>query len=126
MYLICFRKVLLVSSLKWKGLASMRTANWEKPLYTTSAVSHQVYVHALLVQHLLHVFFQHMVWYAPTSESVWMQRRQKNWLKYTDFTELKKVTIRIYSKCLIYSSLLPMSFKFYCCSFCLIKKGIYS
>ena len=24
-----------------------------------------------------------------------MQRRQKNWLKYTDFTELKKITSRI-------------------------------
>jgi len=25
-----------------------------------------------------------------------MQGRQKNWLKYTDFTELKKITSRIY------------------------------
>jgi len=24
-----------------------------------------------------------------------MQRRQKNWLKYTDFTELKKITSKI-------------------------------
>jgi len=40
-----------------------------------------------------------MVWYGPTSETVWMQRRQKNWLKYTDFsfTELKKITSRFYS-----------------------------
>ena len=35
------------------------------------------------------VFFQYMVWYGPTSETAWMQRKQKNWLKYTDFTELK-------------------------------------
>ena len=48
--------------------------------HTNSAVSRQVYVHALLVQHPYRpsVFFQHMVWYAPTSETAWMQRRQKN------------------------------------------------
>jgi len=27
-----------------------------------------------------------MVWYGPTSETARMQRRQKNWLKYIDFT----------------------------------------
>jgi len=37
------------------------------------------------------VFFQHIVWYGPTSETAWMQRRQKNLLKYTDFIELKKI-----------------------------------
>jgi len=45
-----------------------------------------------MVQHLYSVFFQYMVWYGPTSETAWIQRRQKNWLKYTDFTELKKIT----------------------------------
>jgi len=43
-------------------------------------------------QHLCSVFFQHMVWYGPTSETAWMHRRQKNWLQYTDFTELKTIT----------------------------------
>jgi len=33
-----------------------------------------------------------MVWRGPTSETVWMLRRKKNWLKYNDFTELKKIT----------------------------------
>jgi len=47
---------------------------------------------------------------------------QKNWLKYTDFTELKKITSRIYSNCSNDSSLFFMSFKFRYCSFCLIKK----
>jgi len=28
---------------------------------------------------------------------------QENWLKYTDCAELKKITIRIYSNCSIYS-----------------------
>jgi len=94
--------------------------------HTTSAVSRQVfYVHALLVQHLYSVLFQHVVWYGPTSERVWMQRRQKNWLKYTDFTEPKKIAIRINTNCLNYSFLFK-SFKFCCCSFCLIKKRIYS
>jgi len=50
----------------------MHTADREKPL---------------LVQHLYSEFFQHMIWYSPTSERVWMQRRQKNWLKYTDCAE---------------------------------------
>jgi len=31
------------------------------------------------------VFFQHMVWYGPTSETAWMQRRQKNRLKYSPY-----------------------------------------
>jgi len=38
-----------------------------------------------------------MVWYGPTSETIWMQRMQKIWLKYINFTELKKITTRIYS-----------------------------
>jgi len=46
-----------------------------------------------------------MVWYGPTSETVWMQKRLKNWLKYTDFAELKKITNRIYSNCSNYYSL---------------------
>jgi len=48
--------------------------------HTTSAVSRQVCVHALLAKRLYRpsVFFQHMVWYGPTSETAWMQRRQKN------------------------------------------------
>ena len=66
--------------------------------HTKSAVSRQVYVHALLVQYLYSIFSQYMVWHRPTSETASMQRRQKNWLKYTDFTELKKITSRIHSK----------------------------
>jgi len=73
--------------------------------HTNSAVSRQVYVHALLVQHLYSVLFQHTIWYGPISETAWMQRRQKYYLKYTDFTELKKITNRFYSNCPNYSSL---------------------
>jgi len=39
-----------------------------------------------------------MVLYCPTAETVRIQRRQKSWLKSTDFTEMKKITSRIYSK----------------------------
>ena len=46
---------------------------------------------------------------------------RKKWLKYTEWSELKKITIRIYSYCSIYSSLFFMSFQFRCCSFCLIE-----
>jgi len=67
----------------------MHTADRAKPLlhtfyrFTSSLCS----VHALLVQHLYSEYFQYMVWYGPTSETVWMQRKQKNWFKYTDFAE---------------------------------------
>jgi len=62
-----------------------------------------------------------MVWHSPKSETASMQRRQKNWLKYTDFTELKKVTSRIHSNCSNYSFVFFTFFKFRCCSFCFIK-----
>jgi len=62
-----------------------------------------------------------MLWYGPSSERVWMQRRKKNWLKYTDFTEPKKITRRIYSNCSNYSSLFFKPTKFHCFPFCFIK-----
>ena len=57
----------------------MRTAHRENHSHTNSAVSRQVYVDALLVQHLYKpsVFFQHMIWYSPILKTVWMERRQK-------------------------------------------------
>jgi len=103
---------------------SLHIADREKPLphkicrFTPSLCS----LHALLVQHLYCEFFQHMVWNGPTSETVWIQRRQKNWLKYTDFTELKKITSRVYSNCTNYSSLFSILSNFRCCSFCFNKK----
>jgi len=72
----------------------------------TPTVSCQVCVHVLLVQHLYSVFFQLSVWYGPTSEPGWVQRRHKYWSKYADFMELKKITSRIYSNCSNYSSFL--------------------
>ena len=48
--------------------------------------------------------------------------KAENWLKYTDFTELKKIPSRIYSHCSNHSSLFFKSFKFNCCSFYSIKK----
>ena len=75
--------------------------------HANSAVSRHVYVHALLVQHhesiIFLIFFSYIIifstygifniWDVPTSETDWMQRRQKKfWLKYTDFAELKKIT----------------------------------
>ena len=106
-----FRNVLLVSSLligkAWQACAQQTEKNHS---HTNSAVSRQVYVHALLVQHLWSVFFQYMIWYGPTSETVWMQRRQKNWLKYIDCAERKKITIGIYWN-------RSKSFKSCCCSF---------
>jgi len=59
---LCFRKVLLVSSLQSGKAWQQRAQQTEKShSHTNSAVSHQIYVHALLVQHLYSVFFQHMV-----------------------------------------------------------------
>jgi len=74
----------------------------KKHSHTNSAVSRDVYVHPLLVQHLWSVFLHYMIWYGPKSENVYMQERQKNWLKYTNCAELKNLTIRIYSDCSIY------------------------
>jgi len=37
---------------KWQNLARMSTANRESLSHTNSAVSREVYVHALIVQHL--------------------------------------------------------------------------
>jgi len=51
-------------------------------------------------------------------------RGQNSWLKYTDCAELKKITIRIYLNCLIYSYLFCKYFKFRCCSFRLIEKKL--
>jgi len=115
--------VLLVNSLQSGKAWQERAQQTEKShSHTNCAVSRQVYVHTLLVRHLHSAFFLCMVWYGPTSETVWMQRRQKNWLKYTDFAELKKITSKIYSNCSNYSSLFFKSFKYRWCSFCFIKK----
>ena len=78
-----FANVLLVSSLlsgkAWQVCAQQTEKNHS---HTNSAISRQVYVHALLVQHLYSVFFcQYMVWYVSKSEKI-QWRKQKNWLKY--------------------------------------------
>jgi len=49
---------------------------------------------------------------AEKAERLVVQRRQKDWLKHTDFPEIKTTTISIYSNCLNYSSLFYRSFKF--------------
>ena len=51
-----------------------------------------------------------------------MQRRQKNWLKYTDFTELKKITIRIYSDCSNAISCFSSHFNFVAVRFVSLRK----
>jgi len=53
-------------------------------------------------------------------QRVWMQRRQKNWLKYTDFTDLKKITSKLLKLFELFFYF--KSFKFRCSSFCFIKK----
>jgi len=46
----------------------MHTANSENHSHPNSAVSCQVYVRALIIQHLQGVFFKHMIWCGPKSE----------------------------------------------------------
>jgi len=72
---------------KWLGWQECAQQTEKSHSHANSAVSCQGYVCALLVQHLCRpsVFFQHMVWHGPTSETAWMQRRKKNWLKKNDF-----------------------------------------
>jgi len=102
---LCFRKALLVNSPQSGKVWQACTQQTEKShSHANSVVSRQVY--ALLGQHLYSDFFQLMVLYGPTSETVRIQRRQKSWLKSTYFTELKKTTSRIYSNCSNYYSYL--------------------
>jgi len=75
---LCFRKVLLVSSLlSGKARQACAQKTEKNHSHTNSAVSCRVYVHALLVQHLWSVIFSilYMIWYGPNSENVYMQRR---------------------------------------------------
>jgi len=59
-----------------------------KATHTQTLQFQVTFMHVLLVQHLQSVFFQHIFWYGPTADTACVQRRQKNWLKYTGFTEL--------------------------------------
>jgi len=63
-----------------------------------------------------------MVWYSSNIRISFSAEKAENLIKYTDFTELKKITSRIYSNCSNYSSLILKSFKFRYCSFYFIKK----
>jgi len=104
----------------------MRTANRERslPHKLCSFSSSLCIFPASSASTVYSVFFKHMVWYGPTSETARMQRRQKKWLKHTEFTDLKKITGRIYSNCSNYCSLFFKSFKFRCCSFYFIQKNL--
>jgi len=52
-----------------------------------------------------------------------MYRGQKNWFKYANCAELKKITIGIYSVWFILL-FFASPLKFRCCSFCLIEKKL--
>jgi len=54
-----------------------------------------------------------MTWHGPKSEKLIDGHNAEYWLKYTDCAQLRKITI---TNCLIFFK----SFKFHCCSFCLI------
>jgi len=64
--------VLLVSSLlggqTWQAYAQQM----RKTITTQTLVSHEVCVHALLVQQLQSVIFQYVIWHSPKSEKVQM------------------------------------------------------
>ena len=117
--------MLLVNSLQsgkaWQEYAQKTEKSYS---HTNSAVSRQVHIHVLLVQHPYGVFFQYMVWCGPTSVTAWMQRKQKNWLKCTDFTELKKITSRINSNTSNFSSLFFKSIKLVAVRFVWLKNNL--
>jgi len=102
----------------------MRTANREKPLQhqLCSFTSSLCTCPASSVQHVFCVLFQHLVW-SNIRNSLDAEKAEKLIKKYTDFTELKKITSRIYSNCSNYSIFFK-SFKFRCCSFCFIKINV--
>ena len=73
-----FAKCCWLVHCKWYKAWQERAEQTEKRhSHTICAVSRQVYVHDLLVQHLYSAFFQYMVCYGPISKTGLMQRRQK-------------------------------------------------
>jgi len=74
--------VLLVSSLisgkAWQACAQQTE---KKHSHTDSAVSCEVYVHALLVQHLVSVFFQHIICNGSKSGKVFDAERAEKLVK---------------------------------------------
>ena len=94
-----FRKLLVSSLLSGKAWQECAQQTEKSHSRTNSAVSRQVYVHALLVQHLQSVFFQYVIW--SKIRKRFDAEKTENWLKYTDCAELKKITSWIYSNCSI-------------------------
>jgi len=93
--------VLLITSFRTgKGLTSMRTGN-RKATPTQPLQFHVKFMCMPCSSASVECIFQHMFRYGPTSETDWMQRRLKKWLKYTNFTELKKITSKICRNCTI-------------------------
>ena len=72
-----FAKCCWLVHCKWYKAWQERSEQTEKShSHTIYAISRQVYVYDLLVQHLYSAFFQHMVCYGPTSKTDLIQRRQ--------------------------------------------------
>ena len=113
-------QVLLVSSLL-SGLASMCTTNREKPFpHKLSSFMSSLCACPASSASTECIF--------PTYDLLWSKIRKsldaqkaENWLKYTYCAKLK-ITVGIYSNCLIFILFFSRSFEFRCCLFCLIKK----
>ena len=107
---ICFRKT--------------SGSNMEAPHKLCSFTSSLCTCPASSASTVYRVFFRHIVWYGPSSETARMQRKQKKWLNNTEFAELNKINGRIYSNCSNCGSLFLKSLKFCCCSFYFIQKKL--
>jgi len=88
---------------KWQGLASMRTANGEKP-FPHNRCSFTSSLCACPASSIYRVYFFN-IWFGMVQHQKEFGCREENWLKYTDFTELKNITITVYSNWSNYSSL---------------------
>jgi len=87
-----------------------------------TAVSRQVYVHGLLVEHYTVCFFN--IWFGVVQHQKQLRYRESRQIDWniSIYTKLKKITSKIYSNFPNYYSLFFKSLKFRCCSFYLKKQ----
>ena len=111
-------------SIHSKGLARTRTANREKPLpYKLRSFTSSSYTYPASSTSIWCIFSIYGLVWSNIGNSLDAEK-QKNWFKYTDFTELKKITGRINSNTSNFSSLFFKSIKLVAVRFVWLKNNL--
>ena len=111
-------------SIHSKGLARTRTANREKPLpYKLRSFKSSSYTYPASSTSIWCIFSIYGLVWSNIGNSLDAEK-QKNWFKYTDFTELKKITGRINSNTSNFSSLFFKSIKLVAVRFVWLKNNL--